>query len=243
MAPTLTKRGIERKPIITTRNLSVNYDDFCAVRDVSLSVTRGEFVAVVGTSGCGKSTMLHALAGFLPFSGEVTIQGSVGMVAQQHSVFPWMTVRGNIAFGLESKPKSERDCIVAEYLELTGLLEKADRYPAELSGGQVQRVALAQTLALNPEVLLLDEPYGALDAHTRGKMQEWLLEVWDRHRKTVMLVTHDIEEALFLANRVLVMGQGTITEEFSVPFERPRSQTIKFKTEFNTLRGKVFEAL
>lgn len=229
--------------MITVNNLSVNYGKYYAVRDVSLSVKQGEFVAVVGTSGCGKSTLLHALAGFLPFSGEVGMQGSIGMVAQQHSVFPWMTVRGNIAFGLASKPKAERERIITEHLALTGLGEKAERYPAELSGGQVQRVALAQALAANPDILLMDEPFGALDACTRGDMQKWLLDIWETHRKTVVLVTHDIEEAVYLANRVLVMGKGTVVRESTVPFAHPRRTELKFAREFNELRKEIYESL
>ncbi|MEK7069082.1 MAG: ABC transporter ATP-binding protein [Patescibacteria group bacterium] len=228
---------------ISVKNLSVYYKDNHVLKDVNFKAQNGEFVAIVGKSGDGKSTFLHALSGLVPYSGDISVPKNIGMVFQNHAVFPWLTVSGNIAFGLEYSTDEERVSIVHEHLKLAGLEDKKDKYPAELSGGQVQRIAIATSLAHSPDVLLMDEPYGSLDEHTRGNMQKWLLDVWAKHRKTIVFVTHSIEEAIFLADRVSVLNHGTFTHEFMVPFARPRREEVKFTTEFNTLRKDVFEAL
>ena len=213
---------------ISVKNLSVNYKNYCALKDVYFEVGKGEFIAIVGKSGSGKTTFLQALAGFVPFSGEVIMPKNIGMMFQNYAAFPWLTVSENIAFGLDGKNNDEQIKIIDEHLKLAELEDKKDKYPAELSGGQTQRVALARSLAHNPEVLLMDEPYGALDAYTRDKMQQWLLDVWTVHKKTIIFVTHNIEEAIFLADRVLVLNHRKFIREYIVPFSRNRNADIKF---------------
>ena len=168
---------------------------------------------------------------------------TIGMIFQNYAMFPWLTVSENIAFGLSNQPREKRAQIVQEHLKIAGLEDKKNKYPAELSGGQIQRVALARSLAPNPEVLLMDEPYGALDAYTRDKMQQWLLNVWETHKKTIIFVTHSIEEAIFLADRVLVLNHQKFTKQFMVPFLRPRREEIKFIPAFNQLRKDILESI
>ena len=228
---------------ISVKNLSVHYDGYCALKGVDFEAGKGEFVAIVGKSGSGKTTLLHALARFVEFSGDISIPKNVGMVFQHYAVFPWFTASENIAFGLENETKEKRAQIVSEHLKLAELEDKKDKYPAELSGGQVQRIALARSLAHNPEVLLMDEPYGALDAYTRDKMQQWLLDIWTTHKKTIVFVTHNIEEAIFLADRVLVLNDQKFVGEYKISFARPRNESIKFSPEFNKLRQQIFESL
>lgn len=228
---------------ISVKNLSVHYDGYCALKGVDFEAGKGEFVAIVGKSGSGKTTFLNALARFVQFSGDISVPKNVGMVFQHYAVFPWFTASENIAFGLENETKEKRAQIVNEHLKLAELEDKKDKYPAELSGGQVQRIALARSLAHNPEVLLMDEPYGALDAYTRDKMQQWLLDIWTTHKKTIVFVTHNIEEAIFLADRVLVLNDQKFVGEYKISFARPRNESIKFSPEFNKLRQQIFESL
>ncbi len=226
---------------ISIKNLKVEYKDHVAIQGINLNVEKGEFVAIVGKSGSGKSSLLHALANFIPYTGEVSILRNIGMVFQNYAAFPWLTVSENIAFGLDGG--KDNSSIINEHLKLAELEDKKDRYPAELSGGQIQRVALARSLAHNPEVLLMDEPYGALDAYTRDKMQKWLLDVWNTHKKTIIFVTHNIEEALFLADRVMVLRPSGFAKEYRVPFPRPRIDEIKFTQKFNQLRQEIYQAI
>jgi len=228
---------------ISVESLSVNYKQNHALRSVNFVADKGGFVAIVGKSGSGKTTFLQALSNFVPSTGKILIPQTIGVVFQQYAVFPWLTVAENIAFGLENYSLEERQQIIRAHLELTKLTDKKDNYPAELSGGQVQRVALARCLAHNPEVLLMDEPYGALDAYTREKMQQWLLDVWSVNKKTILFVTHDIEEAIFLADRILVLKDGQFVKEAKVNFTRPRSPEIKFTSEFGSLRREISESL
>src|SRR3989344_6015016 len=228
---------------ISVKNLSVHYDGYCALKGVDFEAGKGEFVAIVGKSGSGKTTFLHALARFVEFSGDISVPKNVGMVFQHYAVFPWFTASENIAFGLENETKERRAQIVREHLKPAELEDKKEKYPAELSGGQVQRIALARSLAHNPEVLLMDEPYGALDAYTRDKMQQWLLDIWTTHKKTIVLVTHNIEEAIFLADRILVLNDQKFVGEYKISFSRPRNESIKFSPEFNKLRQQIFESL
>ncbi|HRH94004.1 MAG TPA: ATP-binding cassette domain-containing protein, partial [Candidatus Peribacteria bacterium] len=179
------------------------------------------------------------LAGHLPHTGSVRTGGKIGMVFQQHAVFPWMTVRQNVAFGL---PRGEH-AAVEQALGLAGLTNRRDAYPHELSGGQVQRIAIARALARAPDVLLMDEPFGALDACTREQMQHWLLSVLDAVRPAVVLVTHSVEEALLLSDRILLLRDGRIAEEFTVPFRRPHPADVVYSPEFTALRRTITEAL
>lgn len=228
---------------ISVKNLSVYYGDYCALKDVEFEVEKGEFVAIVGKSGSGKTTFLNALAHFIPYTGKISIPKNIGVVFQHYAVFPWLTASENISFGLEDKTKKEKKQIISNNLKLAELEEKKDKYPAELSGGQVQRIALARSLAPNPEVLFMDEPYGALDAYTREKMQQWLLDVWSKHKKTIVFITHNIEEAIFLADRVLILCDHKFIKEFKVPFDRPRHEEVKFTPEFNQLRKEIFKSI
>src|SRR5438093_7677541 len=219
-----------------------------------LSVADGEFVTVVGPSGCGKSTLLHVLGGFIPANtGEIRVHGREvvgpgpdrGMVFQEFSLFPWRTVGGNVGWGLEVRgaPASERATVVDHYLELTGLSEFRNHLPSELSGGMKQRVALARVLAFDPEVLLMDEPFGSLDAQTRETMQEELLRLWERTGKTIVFVTHDIEEAVYLGDRVVVLTArpARIREDVVVDLPRPRDFAIRKSVAFLDWRNHVWD--
>ena len=206
------------------------------VKDVSIRIDASEFVCIVGPSGCGKSTLLNIIAGFLtPAAGEIRIGGKAvtghgmdrGVVFQDFAqLFPWRTALGNVAFGLEMKgvAKAERDAIAREQLRLVKLEKFTASYPHHLSGGMQQRVAIARALAYNPAVLLMDEPFAALDALTRDDMQRLLAEVWRETRKTVIYVTHNVAEAVYLADRVIVMSPhpGTVKADIRIPLDRPR---------------------
>ncbi|AXK83716.1 ABC transporter ATP-binding protein [Pseudolabrys taiwanensis] len=188
-----------------------------ALDQISLSVSNREFLALLGPSGCGKSTLLYLIGGFLPVEiGSITVDGKKvtapgpdrGIVFQHFALFPWKTVRGNVLYGLERQgmQKAEREARAQQYIDLVGLSGFEDSYPSQLSGGMKQRAAIARTLAFDPKILLMDEPFGALDAQTRGLMQRELLSIWQRTPKTVIFVTHDVQEAVYLADRVAVMS-------------------------------------
>ncbi|UXY16089.1 ABC transporter ATP-binding protein [Chitiniphilus purpureus] len=224
-------------------------DAFTAVEDVTLDITPGEFVCLLGPSGCGKSTLLGALAGHLaPASGALHVDGASvtgpsperGLVFQHHTLFPWRRVIDNVAFGLKMRglKRAERHAAAQELLALVGLAGFEQRYPSQLSGGMQQRVEIARVLIGQPRVLLMDEPFGALDALTRLKMQQLLLDVWARFGTTVVFVTHDIDEALFLADRILVMGPrpGRIVEDLRLPFARPRDAALSTSADFIALK-------
>jgi NitT/TauT family transport system ATP-binding protein len=232
-----------RESQVHTRNLSVSHGSESVIVNVDLDVRQGEFVSIVGLSGSGKTTLLNALAGFLPSSGEIQVPGRIGVVFQDYSVFPWLTVYENIAFGLKDFRRPDEDEIVRRHLKLIQMEAQADKFPAELSGGQVQRVSIARALAPNPDVIFMDEPYGALDRYTREKMQEWLLEIWTEDQKTVLFITHDIEEAVFLSDRVLVLSDGRIDQEFQVDLARPRTEDLKFSSRFIEIKKRVLEQL
>lgn len=223
-----------------------------ALRNISPEVKEKEFVAFVGPSGCGKTTLLKIIAGLVaPTDGVVMMGGRIittpgkdrGMVFQQSTLFPWLTVADNIAFGLRAQKMPEEFVAqrVQYYLEVTGLTEFKEALPRQLSGGMQQRVAIARTLANNPRVLLMDEPFGALDAQTRAKMQDFLLEVWERERLTVLFVTHDVEEAVYLADTVYVLSNrpAEIKKKIEVPFTRPRTRALKRVGDFLNLVEQI----
>lgn len=210
-------------------------DQKTVLSDLSISVTPGEFVCIVGPSGCGKSTLLKAVAGFVePSTGRITVNGRQvrrpdsdrGMVFQEYALFPWLTVRDNILFGnrVRRLPSGERDRIVEHYLSLVRLESYGRYYPSQLSGGMKQRVALARAWANGPDVLLLDEPFGALDAMTRRELQTELLRIWQAERKTCVFVTHDASEAVYLSDRVIVLASDPprIARIVDIPLTRPR---------------------
>jgi NitT/TauT family transport system ATP-binding protein len=215
--------------------------EFVAFADVSLNIAEGEFVCICGPSGCGKTTLLNIVAGLLTYDegslrvGGVRVNGpgvSRSMVFQHASLLPWRTVAGNVRYGMEMQRRFDRKTMderTGQFVRMVGLGGFESSYPSELSGGMQQRVNLARALATDPEVLLLDEPFAALDAQTRELMQSELLKIWSRAGKTVLFITHQIDEAVFLADRVVVMGTrpGRIKGEFEVPFERPRSLALK----------------
>lgn len=221
-----------------------------ALHDVQLTIDPGEFVCIVGGSGCGKTTLLRIIAGLeADFEGIVSLDGrrvtgpnlDRGVVFQEHRLLPWLNVRDNVAFGKTAKHKAASPGIL-HYLDLVGLTDFADAYPHQLSGGMSQRVAIARALAGRPEVLLLDEPFASLDALTRTRMQEELLRIWQAERTTVVLVTHDIEEAVFLADRIIIMSAqpGTVSRVVNVELARPRDRT---GAAFLEVRKSVFDEL
>jgi NitT/TauT family transport system ATP-binding protein len=224
-----------------------------AVEEATFHVAARERVIVIGQSGSGKSTLLKAVAGFLPpAGGTITVAGRTSLapgpdravVFQEFDqLFPWRTVIGNVAYPMRVNGwrRKEAAARARHYVELTGLTRAADRYPHELSGGMKQRVAIARALALEPLILLMDEPFGSLDAQTRMSMQELLLQVWDRHHQTVLFITHDIEEALLLADRVCVLTArpGRIKKSIDVRIPRPRAIEVTTSPEFNALRREV----
>ncbi|THF67364.1 ABC transporter ATP-binding protein [Pseudothauera nasutitermitis] len=245
---------------IEIRHLDIHFGRgaarFQAVSDVDIQVPGGQFVCLLGPSGCGKSTVLGALAGHLaPSRGELRLDGEAisgphperGLVFQHHTLFPWKRVIDNVAFGLKMKglARAEREGRARELLHLMGLEGFERHYPAQLSGGMQQRVEIARSLINRPRVLLMDEPFGALDAQTRLLMQELLLDVWTRVRTTVLFVTHDIDEALFLADRILVMSArpGRIIEDLAVDFARPRDALLTTTEDFNRLKRHCMDLL
>jgi NitT/TauT family transport system ATP-binding protein len=214
-----------------------------ALDEVSIEITNREFVALLGPSGCGKSTLLYLIGGFLPVeTGAVLVDGNPvagpgpdrGIVFQHFALFPWKTVRGNILYGLERQgmPKGEREKRALDFIDLVGLRGFEDSYPSQLSGGMRQRTAIARTLAFDPKILLMDEPFGALDAQTRGLMQSELLRIWQRTPKTVIFVTHDVQEAVYLADRVAVMSArpGRIKTIVDTKFDKNDPNIFKAKT-------------
>jgi len=227
-----------------------------ALEPTSLEVLDNDFVTILGPSGCGKSTLLRLVAGLdHPTAGRITLDGRPvstpgpdrGMVFQSYTLFPWLTVADNIGFGLREKgvARERRDEVLREWLSRIGLTGFEHHYPKQLSGGMQQRTAIARALANDPAILLLDEPFGALDNQTRALMQELLLGIWERERKTVLFVTHDIEEAIFLASRVVVMTArpGRIKADVAIDLPHPRHYTIKTSPEFSALKARLTEEI
>ncbi len=227
--------------------------DVLAVHDLTLEIAEGEFVCIIGASGCGKSTLLNMFAGFSrPTSGRILLRGEpitgieprCGMVFQSYALFPWKTVRGNVEFGLKMKgvPAAQRRETAEYFIELVKLTGFADRYPTELSGGMQQRVTLARILAADPEVLLMDEPFAALDAMTRQVMQEELLRIHEASRKTTVFITHNIDEALILADRVVVLSTrpGRVKAILENNLPRPRHITVQLSKEFTERKNEIW---
>jgi len=227
-----------------------------ALQATDLEVAENDFVTILGPSGCGKSTLLRIVAGLdQPSQGQVLLDGQTitgpgadrGMVFQSYTLFPWLNVLDNVAFGLRERglPRGEQVEIAHDFLAQVGLQKFARHYPKQLSGGMQQRTALARALANQPRMLLMDEPFGALDHQTRELMQELLLGIWERERKTVLFVTHDIDEAIFMGSRVVVMSArpGRIKSDLHVPFEHPRHYSIKTRHSFAELKGQLTEQL
>jgi len=258
------------KSKISLRNVSRSFvspagETIQAIRDINFDIEDlyspegkdiGEFRVLLGPSGCGKSTILRLIAGLdHPDSGEVLVSGKPvtgpgrdrGMVFQKYTSFPWLTVAQNIEYGMKINgvPKPERDATVARLIQEVGLAGFEKSYPDTLSGGMQQRVAIARTLAVRPAVILMDEPFGALDAQTRGDMQELLMRIWDESASTILFVTHDVDEAIYLADRIYVLcaRPGTIVEDVPVPFGRPRDPSMKQEPLFHELQQHVLASL
>jgi ABC-type nitrate/sulfonate/bicarbonate transport system ATPase subunit len=241
--------------VLSIQGLSVSYRPAePVIGPISLEVMRGEFVSIVGPSGCGKTTLLNCIGGHLaPTVGAVSIDKivvdrpmpQIGTVFQSYTLFPWLTVRENICFGLKQKgmPAGEQAEIAKRFIAEVGLTGFESHYPKQLSGGMQQRVALARALANDPKILLLDEPFGALDNQTRALMQELLLSIWELHKKTVLFVTHDIDEAIFMANRCAVFSArpGRIKNELRIDLPYPRHYTVKTTPRFSELKAQVTE--
>jgi NitT/TauT family transport system ATP-binding protein len=259
-----------KKSKITVRNVSRAFvsgkgEAVNALQDIGFEIEDaysregrdvGEFRVLLGPSGCGKSTLLRLIAGLdRPDTGEVLVNDQPvhgpgkdrGMVFQKYTSFPWLTVADNIAYGLKINgvPSDKRKETVAQLVRAIGLSGFENSYPDTLSGGMQQRVAIARTLALRPSVILMDEPFGALDAQTRSEMQQLLLKIWDETASTILFVTHDVEEAIYLADRIFIMSAhpGTIIEDVQVPFDRPRDLSLKQRNEFHELQNYVLGRL
>src|SRR6476619_2669440 len=244
---------------LTIRNLSKTYFDLyagtqvTAVHDVSLEVPEGEFVSIVGPSRSGKSTILNMIAGFIPIrGGEILVGGTPvkgpgpdrGVVFQSFALFPWRTVLDNVAFGrtMRGVGRAEREKIAHEYLALVKLSEAVGRYPNELSGGMQQRVGVVRALANEPDVLLMDEPFASVDAQTRMTLQEELTRIWEQKRPTVVFITHDVPDAVFLGNRVVALSKGRVLEDLAVDLPRPRGwDDLNEDDRFKALSGRVLQ--
>jgi len=252
-APMMPDTAARLTPHIEVRGVSKRFPipggEVIALKGIDVSIAKGEFVCLLGPSGCGKSTLLNAVAGFSnPTEGTITVDGRTisspgpdrGMVFQEYALFPWMTVQQNVAFGLEIKglPTAAIKARVAELLDMLKLSDFRDRFPKDLSGGMRQRVAIARVLALDPPVLLMDEPFGALDSLTRRSLQDELLRIWSGMKKTIIFVTHSIEESIYLADRIVVMTYrpGTIKADVAVVIPRPRDSSTE---PFNDLKRQL----
>ncbi|MGA4991365.1 ABC transporter ATP-binding protein [Nonomuraea bangladeshensis] len=247
-------------PKISFRNVSKSFPlkggDFLALDRVDLDIADREFVTVVGPSGCGKSTLMSMAAGLTePGTGDILLDGAPvagpgpdrGVIFQQYALFPWLSVRKNVEFGLRlmNLPPEERAKRAEHAIELVGLSDFADALPKTLSGGMKQRCAIARAYAVNPQVLLMDEPFGALDALTRVQLQDQLLDTWSRERRTVMFITHDVDEAVYLANRVVVMAArpGRIHRVIDVDLPYPRTEELRLSPEFSRIRNEVWHSV
>lgn len=260
MTTTPAQRSAPGDAKISVREVSKIFplrdEQFVALDRVSLEIDDNEFVTVVGPSGCGKSTLMNILAGLeTPSDGSAVVDGvevqgpgpERGVIFQQYALFPWLTVRQNVEFGLmvAKTPKAERRARAEHFIRMVGLEQFADALPKMLSGGMKQRCAIARAYAVDPKILLMDEPFGALDALTRVTLQEQLLDTWSKEKRTVMFITHDVDEAVFLANRVVIMAAnpGRIFEIVDVDLPYPRTEDVRLSPEFAQLRNRVWHAV
>lgn len=239
-----------------TKCFSSKQGEVTALKDLSLDIGDGEFLVVVGASGCGKTTLINMIAGFdTPTSGEVLLDGKpvtgitpeCGMIFQQYALFPWKTVQENVEFGLKMKriPKSKRKVIAAKFIDLVALNGFEKSYPHHLSGGMKQRVSIARALANDPEVMLLDEPFAALDAMTRQVLQEQLVRIYEKHKKTIIFITHSIDEALLLSSRIAVMTArpGRIAQEIINNLPYPRNADVQLSDNYMALKRKIWDSV
>lgn len=256
---------IPRQGFLEVENLVKSYptpdkDDFVVLNGVNLTISEDEYISVIGHSGCGKSTLLKIIGGFeKATSGSVRLDGKEirkpgadrMMVFQNYSLLPWLTVRENIRLAvdevLKNANRAEKISIVNEHLAMVNLTAAADKYPDEISGGMKQRVGIARALAIRPKMLLMDEPFGALDALTRSKLQRQVLDIWENHRQAVMMITHDVDEAIYMSDRIVLMTNGpaaNIGEILQVPFEHPRDRSaMRNSKEYFELRNHALNFL
>ncbi|MEW6266060.1 MAG: ABC transporter ATP-binding protein [Thermodesulfobacteriota bacterium] len=239
-----------------TKTYASKRGEVCAVKDLSLAVEEGEFVVIVGASGCGKTTLLNMIAGFIkPSSGRIVLQGQevlgvtprCGMIFQQYALFPWKTVQDNVEFGLKMKglAKKKRREIARRYLEMVHLQSFENVYPDHLSGGMKQRVSIARALANDPEVMLLDEPFAALDAMTRQVLQEQLVQIYEKSRKTIIFITHSIDEALLLSSRIVIMTArpGRIAQDLPNDLPHPRNAQVQLSAHYTDLKRLIWDTV
>jgi len=230
-----------RNNAVEIDGLCVSYGAHKVLDKINLEVKKGEFLSIVGKSGTGKTTLLNAIAGFVNYGGTIWASKEIGFLFQNYSLFPWMTIKENVCFGIENqKNKNEK---VFELIKVVGLKGKETSFPAQLSGGQQQRASFARALAPNPKLLLLDEPFGSLDYYTKISMQEWLNQTLSRFGTTVILVTHDLDEAIFLSDRIAIAKNGKIEHLIEVPFEKPRMQKIKYSLKFQRIKRVLLEMI
>ena len=242
--------------MISIQGISKHYGDFKALERVDLEIEKGEFVVLLGASGCGKSTLLNLVTGFdKPTSGRIVVNGRevnkvdphCGMVFQQYALFPWLTVLDNVAFGLKMKgiSKSERYQVARRFIEMVGLKGFEDKYPNALSGGMRQRVSIARVLANDPDVILLDEPFAALDAMTRQVLQDELLQIYEKSKKTIIFITHSIDEALLLSTRMLIMSArpGRVVTDIRNDLPMPRNAEVQLSPRYNELKSQIWETV
>ena len=249
----ISEKQHEIEIVNVTKSFETRYGPYLALDTVNLDVDKNEFICVIGPSGCGKTTLLNLIAGLVsPSTGTITVHGDLvtrpgkgkGVVFQQYALYPWLTVLENISFGLKLKhvPKQEREMIARKYISVVGLDKFIDSHPKELSGGMKQRVALARAYATQPDILLMDEPFGALDAQTRAQLQENLLQTWQQEKKTCFFITHDVDEAVLLATKVVIMstGPGHIREILSIDLPYPRNQMTKLLPLYNEIKNSIW---
>lgn len=248
------ERSVKVKIENVVRTFDTRKGEMVALNGVNLDIMENEFITVVGPSGCGKSTLLNIIAGLLePTSGKVYCDGQVvvgtgterGVVFQQYALFPWLTVKKNVEFGLKIKGMSKEEAseTAMRYIKMVDLEDFANHYPKELSGGMKQRVAIARAYAVNPSILLMDEPFGALDAQTRTQLQEELLQTWQKEKKTCFFITHDVDEAIILGQKVVIMSArpGRIKEIVDVNIPYPRNQETKLTPEYMNIKNYIWK--
>ncbi len=251
---------VKGEPEIRIRNVSKTFQRgkarIEALKNVSLDINEGEFVVIVGASGCGKTTLLNLIAGFMPpTEGSILLNGNevrgitpqCGMIFQQYALFPWKTVADNVAFGLKMKgiPKKKRQAVAARYIDMVGLNGFEKSYPNSLSGGMKQRVSIARALANDPEVMLLDEPFAALDAMTRQILQEQLIHIYEAQQKTILFITHSIDEALMLSSRIVIMTArpGQIARDMPNDLPHPRDASVQLSDAYVTLKREIWDTV
>ncbi len=243
-------------PMISIQGIAKHYGDFKALERVDLEIEKGEFVVLLGASGCGKSTLLNLVTGFdKPTAGRIVVNGRevnkvdphCGMVFQQYALFPWLTVLDNVAFGLKMKgiAKAERLQVARRFIDMVGLQGFEDKYPNALSGGMRQRVSIARVLANDPDVILLDEPFAALDAMTRQVLQDELLQIYEKSKKTIIFITHSIDEALLLSTRMLIMSArpGRVVTDIRNDLPMPRNAQVQLSPRYNELKGQIWDTV